>query len=730
MAGAGMDNRACQYVLEQIKDGFLFERIAGEFLSAIIGYTFVPAGGIKDKGIDGLEHCFHPDGRERYVYQSSIEENYEKKIENSLEKLIENGIEFDRFHYVSNQEIKNQHQIIDNMFERYGKHVHIFDRLWFGSNVVGSDAAQKVVQSFADQYLHEYALPGKAHVVSDLIEDPRLYVFLRQQWESNKNILDLEDLLADTLIMFTLEGTDPNKHIFKSEDQIKQDIAGYLKFPVERLSETISTRLVILSRKPRKIHYHTKENAYCLPHDTRLHIQNKNLEDQALSDRFRSDLIAKLKYYLKNENTIVKDCAALVEKVFNLMFYRQGLEFANFVLHGESQDAVERRLSDIVGEVVDRSSVIPRNKEVVKRALIMTIRDVVYNGTEDQKLFLGKMANTYMMLFLLQCDPHLCSYFSAMASKLRIYVDTSLIVPALSEYFLEKRNRRHWNLLSGAKEAGVGLVVNDIILDELVAHFNMVVNHYRERYLELEDVFLDSEANIDWVDEIMVRAYLYTRLRGQIANFHSFLDKFVTPALPSAWKSELSVFLNEHFGIEYISDSTLDVKVDEDEYERLYNTLKTHKSHIEKAKNDARIILMIYAIREKDGDTASSTIFGYKTWWLSKDSITGRTVHALFRKKYPISCYIRPDFLHSYICCAPRKHQVDAAYADIFPSFLGVSLSSHLPREVTSVARKYLIEHKDTDHGRLKAKIGALSNEVRSDPHRQTSEFVNKFFVT
>jgi uncharacterized protein (DUF2164 family) len=453
------------------------------------------------------------------------------------------------------------------------------------------------------------------------------------------------------------------------------------------------------------------------------------LEDQALSDSFLADLITKLKYYLNTENAIVRDCAALVEQAFNRIFHRQGLEFANFVLHGESEDVIERRLSDIVADVVDKAAVIPKNKEAVKRALIMTIRDVVYNGTEDQKLFLGKMANTYMMLFLLQCDPKLCSYFSAMASKLRIYVDTSVIIPALSEYFLENRNRRHWNLLSGAKEADVRLVVNDIILNELVAHFHLVVNHYRDYYAEWEDVFLDSESNIDLVDEIMIRAYLYTRWREQVGSFRSFIDKFVTPDMPGKWKIELSTFLHHHFGIEYVSDTKLQVQVDEDEYEKLYKALKSRKSHTEKAKNDARLILTIYAIREKDGETGISTIFGHKTWWLSKDSITGKSVNALFKKRYPIGCYIRPDYLHNYICCAPKKHQVEAAYADIFPSFLGVSLSSHLPREVTSVARQFLSEHKDMDHGRVKAKITALTDELKSDSGRHTIEAVKKFFA-
>jgi hypothetical protein len=57
---------ACEYVLKRIEDGYLFERLAQDLLAAIIGVTFVPLGGTKDKGIDGL----------RYVYQVSIQKQY------------------------------------------------------------------------------------------------------------------------------------------------------------------------------------------------------------------------------------------------------------------------------------------------------------------------------------------------------------------------------------------------------------------------------------------------------------------------------------------------------------------------------------------------------------------------------------------------------------------------------------------------------------------------------
>ena len=96
----------------------------------------------------------------------------------------------------------------------------------------------------------------------------------------------------------------------------------------------------------------------------------------------------------------------------------------------------------------------------------MTIRDIVYNGTSEQKDFLGRLANTYMMLFLLQVDPKVTTYFGQMASELRVYVDNSIIIPALSEYYLSKNNRRYWDLLKKASDAGITLIVEEQIIEE------------------------------------------------------------------------------------------------------------------------------------------------------------------------------------------------------------------------------------------------------------------------
>ena len=144
----------------------------------------------------------------------------------------------------------------------------------------------------------------------------------------------------------------------------------------------------------------------------------------------------------------------------------------------------------------------------------MTLRDVIYNGSVLEKDFLKRLSNTYMMLFLVQCDPKLTMYFSSMASNLNIYVCTSIIIPALSEFYLDPVNRRHWNLLKGAHEAGVRLVINETILQELIDHFERIIRIFDKDYKGNEDLYT-NEKEILFIEEILIRAYFYAKMHSK-----------------------------------------------------------------------------------------------------------------------------------------------------------------------------------------------------------------------
>ena len=336
-----VDPKAFAFALGHIDDGFVFEEFCHQFVSQVLGHELVPAGGIKDRGIDALSHVFERQRFSRWIYQSSIEKDPQNKIEKTASALAKNQIEYDILHYVTNQLVDKKDRVIADYFEAHAKPLQIYDLAWLSANANHNSGTQNAFRVFASRYLHQYQLPGAGYVVSDLVADPRLYVFLRQQWERSPGE-DLQAVLADTLILFALEDTDPDQGKLKRTDEILADIASRISFDPKALRDVIQVRLKALATKPRRINHHPQEDAYCLPYGTRCAIQDRNLADAALQSTFRQQSAEGLKRFL--DGVRVQNAVGLLEEVLHRLFYQQGLEFSGFVLKGENREAIEKSL--------------------------------------------------------------------------------------------------------------------------------------------------------------------------------------------------------------------------------------------------------------------------------------------------------------------------------------------------------------------------------------------------
>ena len=89
---------------------------------------------------------------------------------------------------------------------------------------------------------------------------------MRQQFNDRNHEAEIEEKLADSLILYALEGTASETKTLKNEDEIKNSVAQYVKFNPKSVNSTTEKQLKVLSKKPnQQINYHTKEDAYCLP---------------------------------------------------------------------------------------------------------------------------------------------------------------------------------------------------------------------------------------------------------------------------------------------------------------------------------------------------------------------------------------------------------------------------------------------------------------------------------
>ena len=131
-------------------------------------------------------------------------------------------------------------------------------------------------------------------------------------------------------------------------------------------------------------------------------------------------------------------------------------------------------------------------------------------------------------------------------------------------------------------------------------------------------MYLSDEMSTLYVDEIMIRSFLYAKSDGKVDNFNDFIEEFAHPNLTDAHR-DLRNFLEEEFKIQYEDTSPIEAKISEEDIKKLTEELKEPKQSKEKAHSDAKLMLMIYKMRELNNEDESKSVFGYKTWWLSQD---------------------------------------------------------------------------------------------------------------
>ncbi|MBC6447918.1 hypothetical protein [Actinokineospora xionganensis] len=114
--------------------GHQFEEFVNQFYSALMGMSFVPLGGVKDGGADGMdEQIFESTGRR--FYQASIERSSEDKIRRTVRRLREFGRDPRNVTYITSQTIKHIDQVEDALTDELDVTIRIRDGLYIQNQI-------------------------------------------------------------------------------------------------------------------------------------------------------------------------------------------------------------------------------------------------------------------------------------------------------------------------------------------------------------------------------------------------------------------------------------------------------------------------------------------------------------------------------------------------------------------------------------------------------------------
>ncbi|CAN7264797.1 hypothetical protein [Mesorhizobium sp. LjRoot246] len=611
-----IDFRAVELALEHVKPND-FEQFAQAFYSATQGSSFVPLGGTHDGGAEGfdVESLFSEERPGRFM-QASITPETRAKIRGTIRRIKEFGREINSLIYMTSVVVPRVDAEEELLSDEFRIQVRIRDAKYIAAHINDSTQTIQAFRSFLSHYLEYLRNIGSAETIGDVprVASRSLCVFLGQELERRRGNTEMLEGVTDSLILWSLEGTDPDKGTFMTRDDILKKIEGALPTAVDFMRGVLDSRLERLAAKDntngREIRSYSKEGHYCLPFEAREIVERENAEDEYLrtsvSDVFRSRIEPLLR--ADDEPELVSQAVRACHRALEITYETQGLEMAYFLNGDEPDNFTPPTISDNLGKALHDQGLFGAKAIRVGELAFSALRATIYDSSEEERVYLGKMSRTYILMFLLRNDAKVVEYFRGMSADLILYVGTDIIIRSLSEYYLQKKDQSTIGTLAILREAGSKLILTERCVEEVWTHLKATSAEYQNHYMEVEPyVDLDLARNID---RILIRAYYYAKLSPQDgvrspAGWRSYIGNFCEfKSLHSdRGREEIREYLIRRFGLIYEPDSETLAGVDADELkaltkrvlgERKKKNLRDKEERL--AENDAMHVLRVYLV--------------------------------------------------------------------------------------------------------------------------------------
>jgi hypothetical protein len=715
-------------------DGWSFEQFINDFYASLGGESFSPLGGLKDGGADGYDETVYQCRRAAGLFfQSSVEKDHEAKIRRTVARLREFGREPFRVVYFTSQVVRYTDKVEAALSEELDVTITIRDGGYITSHIndgAGTIAAFDQHLRSATDFLKRIGTSNLL-VPSSHVKSPAVYVFLAQELNRRDGDYRLVDAMADALIIWALEGTNPDSGIMMSRSDIQRRIAEDLPAVESLIASRLQKRLDAMASKDypggRAIRAHRKEEMYCLPYETRQRVETDNIADEALRVEFRRSIEGRVEF--QDREGLGDATAALAVEAavcaIQSVFEREGLEFARYI-HSESVSSSYPTLIGALTDVVAGMGIGGRRADLVVETAFCALRGVLYDSLEVEREYLQKLSRTYALLFTLQAEPRLIEFFQDLVGDFYLYVGSDVIIRALSESMLPEPDRMMSNTLLAAARHGATLILAEPVLEEVVHHLR-ACDHEYQSHIAGREAHMSFELMRE-VPHIMLRAYLYAFANQDLGvrrprSWQSFVRRFCDheDLRRQAAYTDLRAYLCGAFNLRFRSSSDLAQYIDQNAADAVAGALADEKKHDVLAQNDARMAVAVYGRRNARRESARSSEFGLNTWWLTSEASIVRHTKSLVHRNGGARYMMRPDFLLNFLTLAPRAADVRRTMKNVFPSLLGVSLSRRMDRDSFHEVMKQVDEAMEMDHPRRSAKIAKIADKLKSEMFRQFS---------
>lgn len=719
-----INHQRVEVALSRVSSGH-FEDFASAFLAATFGLEYVPLGGVRDGGADGMQDSgiFEAKGHLGAYCQISRQADHKAKIKHTVTRLREFGREPETLLYVSAHPIRALDMDETSLSEETDTTIRIRDANWIIANVNHSPATVAAYQSFLDPYLAFLDQIGGTTLIEDSphLVPASVSVFLGQEAMRRSNNSNLIESVSDSLILWALEDTDPDQNKFATRDAILQKIETVLPTTKHFIRGVLNHRLKTLSSRNnptgREVRWYRKGDRFCLPYETRQLVAKENLDDEALKASVLRHLQERARRY--DEELPANLVASIALRAIQHTFEQQGLELAAFLTDTDDEHQ-QPSVTDEVAAAIQGEKLEPEMVEQLRDAALYIIRAAFYQSNREERLYFYKLARTYALLFTLRVEPRIIEYFQSMSSSLVLLVGTDVLIRALSERYLPAQDQMTCNLLNILHDIGAELILTQPVAEEVHSHIENTDWEFRNNFQKIESfVGLDVAKH---APKILIRSYFYARLtplegiqrpKGwqhyvkQVCDYSKLHSR--------AGKDQIRQYLLAKFRLRFVTTDDLEDVLAATEVKKLADRLEEVKIESNRvlAENDAKMVLSVYAKRQQLHEEHKSNPYGYRTWWLTHETRVRRATKELVTKR-GAHYIMRPEFLVNFVAFSPTTAEVRRSYEAVFPTLLGVKLSNRMPAQTFHQIMGRAKEVLETDGARQAVMAGDAANHLKA----------------
>lgn len=738
-----VDDKLFTYLISDIS-GCNFELLAKKLFSAEYGENYVPLGGMHDGGADSF---YLPSiwGGEKpttfFQFSVTDSEKAKNKIVQTIKSLRKVGRVPKQLIYSTNELIPKQDVLRSEIFEEHEVLLQVRDREGIKQLINSNKSANRL---FLDTFVGEInAVVNSTNNlqggVNQFVSDPTIFVFLDFELRDKFSRALLHDKIIDALVYWSLRDTDPDAKKFKSMNEIAGSIGLAMPSAAAFLLPRLNQRLDELCKKDvggaERVRHHRKDDLYCLPFEMRKQLAERAVEEISLQDQF----VLSISERLKDVSSAVLTEAELTSGeriIFDAIheyFVEQGLILSAF-LNKKIDDikiteqVVELQVSKAIAKLDSKTKISP---ELVGRCM-KVLGGIFYSSSDIERSYLGYLSRTSMLYMTLQSSPKVIEYFNQMSGNFRLFVGTDLLIKAISEQHLKPEYKQVETLLHICIKLGAKLILAEPVLEEVFTHLHAVDLEYRNHYLPNEAYLTTAE--IGECDRILIRSYYHARIiektfrTGWDAFINNLLDPKCLRSKSEQGREQLRGYLVQKFHLQFESIEELSKGVNQAKVDELAGQLsraRSNEKHPNLSQNDALMVHTTYAHRRHNKESANYDGFGYRTWWLTKETHILSFTGQLVSQEGGVPYVMRPEFLLNFVVFAAKASDARKAFSDLLPTTVGLQLGQHLKQDVMNELLDSVQQWNDLPPERISVMIADKVNKLKHDRFKQYATKLN-----